>query len=151
MFVGCANLVEIRVGFTSWYTGSTASWVSAVSQTGTFICPTELPETRGLSNIPSEWTIQHPTPAMYIKKFYINGKSVKTLFLDGNEVYVETFDPIVLPYLTFTAEQANSTVTINKNGSAPTLNLKYSIDGSTWNDFTIGSTVVTLPNIGDKV
>ena len=59
------------------------------------------------------------------------------------------YDP-GLPGLTFTAEQANSTVRMNK-GYTEDVSLEYSIDGSTWNDFIVGTTVVTLPSIGDKM
>ena len=54
-------------------------------------------------------------------------------------------------YLCFTAEEANSTVAMKKNGSAPAVSLEYSTDGVTWNPFVVGSTTVTLANIGDKV
>ena len=57
------------------------------------------------------------------------------------------------PYwgLCFTAEQANSTVGIGKNGSAPSLTLEYSTDARNWQTFIAGSTNVTLSNVGDKV
>lgn len=36
--------------------------------------------------------------------------------------------------------------------SAPAITLEYSIDdGITWNTFTVGSTTITLANIGDEV
>lgn len=59
-----------------------------------------------------------------------------------------------IPYggLTFVAREANSTVSMAKNGSAPTVSLQYSTDkGGTWNTFTVGTTTVTLANVGDKV
>lgn len=40
---------------------------------------------------------------------------------------------------------------MNAVGSAPSISLEYSTDhGSTWNDFTVGSTTITLANVGDK-
>ncbi len=55
-------------------------------------------------------------------------------------------------YLTFTAEQANSTIQFSRNNSNNLdINLKYSIDnGITWNDYTINE-IITLYNIGDSV
>jgi len=54
--------------------------------------------------------------------------------------------------LTFTAAQAGSTVAMNAVGAAPSISLEYSTDhGDTWNDFTVGSTTITLDNVGDKV
>ena len=53
--------------------------------------------------------------------------------------------------LCFTAEEANSTVAMKANGSAPTVSLEYSTDGNTWSPFVVGSTTVTLANISDKM
>ena len=53
--------------------------------------------------------------------------------------------------LCFTAEEANSTVAMKKNGSAPTVSLEYSTGGNVWNPFVVGTTTVTLANIGDKM
>lgn len=56
------------------------------------------------------------------------------------------------PELCFTAREANSTVKMMKSGSAPTVNLEYSTDkGATWNSFVVGTTTVTLANIGDRM
>ena len=52
--------------------------------------------------------------------------------------------------LTFTAEEANSTVSMQKVGSAPDVSLEYST-GDGWHDFIVGETTVTLPNIGDQM
>lgn len=55
--------------------------------------------------------------------------------------------------LKFTAEQANSTISMTANGSAPTVYLETSPTGEdgSWSDFTVGSTTITLANVGDKV
>lgn len=82
------------------------------------------------------------------KEFFIDGKKVKDLYINGKKVKIK---PSEFLGLTFTAEEANSTVAMSSKSSAPTLNLEYSIDGSTWNTFTVGSTTITLSNIGDKV
>ena len=58
-------------------------------------------------------------------------------------------DPTKIP-LTFTAEEANSTLKIQQNGSAPTLNLEYNLNDSGWMTYTQGNTI-TLANVGDKV
>ena len=50
--------------------------------------------------------------------------------------------------LMFRAEEANSTVAMQKNGSV-TVSLEYTTDGSTWQDFIVGTTTVTLANAGD--
>ena len=63
-------------------------------------------------------------------------------------------DPVnPLRWLCFTAEEANSTVSMTTFGSAPPeVSLKTSIDGGqTWTPFAVGSTTITLPNVGDKV
>ena len=52
--------------------------------------------------------------------------------------------------LTFTAEEANSTVAMRKVGSAPDVSLEYST-GDGWNDFIVGETTVTLANVGDQM
>lgn len=63
-------------------------------------------------------------------------------------VYLRVNEP--LPYLCFTAEQANSTLTLNKVWSPTAVSLETSTDWQTWSDYTIGS-LITLVNIGDKV
>jgi len=57
----------------------------------------------------------------------------------------------VEPPFCFTAKQAGSTVAMAKVGTAPDVNLEYSINGTAWTPFTVGETTVTLPNIDDKV
>ena len=59
--------------------------------------------------------------------------------------------PTQRPELCFTAEEANSTVAMKANGSAPSVSLEYSTDGNTWSPFVVGTTTVTLANIGDKM
>lgn len=52
--------------------------------------------------------------------------------------------------LCFTAEEANSTVQLMKDGGPTTVNLETSTDWNTWSDYTIGDTI-TLANVWDKV
>ena len=66
--------------------------------------------------------------------------------------------------LTFTAEQAGSTIKMSKSSSAPTVYLETSPTGEegSWSDFIVctndengnlnnDGTIITLTNIGDKV
>ena len=55
--------------------------------------------------------------------------------------------------LTFTAEEAGSTIKMSKSSSAPTVYLETSYTGEegSWSDFIVGSTTITLANVGDKV
>lgn len=55
-------------------------------------------------------------------------------------------------YLTFTAQTAGATIAMAKSGTAPEVSLKTSTDGgTTWQPFVVGSTIITLSNIGDNV
>ena len=56
-------------------------------------------------------------------------------------------------YLCFTAEEANASIKMIKKGKPYSINLQYSTDvyAENWIDYTIGSTVVILENVGDKV
>lgn len=56
----------------------------------------------------------------------------------------------VPPYLCFTANEANSTVKLNKSWSPTAVTLETSTDWTNWNTYTFGSTI-TLSNIWDKV
>ena len=51
--------------------------------------------------------------------------------------------------LCFTAEQANSTISMS--GSASNISLLYSFDTLTWLPFVPDETTITLPLIGSKV
>lgn len=51
-----SKVTEVNVAFTSWLEGATTSWLIGTPQ-GTFYKPEELPEVRGASNIPTNWTI----------------------------------------------------------------------------------------------
>ena len=89
--------------------------------------------------------------------FYIGNEGIKTLYINGRKVWENGSGPGPGPGpdfngLTFTARQASSTISMSAVGSAPTVNLQYSTnEGETWNTFTVGSTTVTLQNVGDRV
>lgn len=51
--------------------------------------------------------------------------------------------------LTFTAEEAGSTIAMNTSG--PAVSLETSTDGETWTPFIIGTTTITLAKVGDRV
>ena len=61
------------------------------------------------------------------------------------------YGPKLDELLCFTAKQANSTVAMKANGSAPAVSLEYSTDGNTWSPFVVGTTTVTLAKIEDKM
>ena len=52
--------------------------------------------------------------------------------------------------LCFTAEEANSTLHLEKYGSPDAISLETSTDGRNWTDYTNRPTL-TLSNVGDKV
>lgn len=97
-------------------------WLSGVAATGTFRCPEALGD---------DSTIQRGASACP------NGWVV-----DNGNYWG----------LTVAATQANSTVAMAVNGSAPSITLEYSVDvGETWSAFTPGVTTITLAAVGDKV
>lgn len=51
--------------------------------------------------------------------------------------------------LCFTAEEDGSTVAMQAVGSATSVSLQYSTNGKDWDDFIVGTTSVTLTNVGD--
>lgn len=58
MFYGCTNLSNINVSFSAWDpSNATTNWVRNVASSGTFTCPTALPETKGVNYIPTGWTV----------------------------------------------------------------------------------------------
>ena len=56
MFQNCTNLSSITVHFTGWVNNTTINWVNGVASNGTFTCPQGLTDTRGVNNIPTNWT-----------------------------------------------------------------------------------------------
>ena len=81
--------------------------------------------------------------------FYYNGSDTTT----GPSAIPTgwTVLPIPRPELCFTARAANSTISMAKSGSAPTVSLEYCTDGATWSPFVVGTTTVTLDNIDEKM
>ena len=88
---------------------------------------------------------------MGFNSFYIDGKSVKNMSIDGKVIYRKQEEE---PYaLKFVAEEPNATVTIQKRyNSAKTRYMQYSYDGKTWTNFsTSNPKKFTFSNIGDYV
>ena len=85
--------------------------------------------------------------------FYYNGSDTTT----GTSAIPTGWTVLPIPTptprqeLCFTAEEANSTVAMRAEGSAPSVSLEYSTDGNTWSPFVVNTTTVILANIGDKV
>jgi hypothetical protein len=75
------------------------------------------------------------------KKLFSNGGTGE--FIIGADKYYQG--------LKFTAEEAGSTVSIAVTGSAQSVSLETSTDGVTWSNFIVGTTTITLTNVGDYV
>lgn len=56
MFNRCTSLSSIDVNFTDWGLSTTINWVAQITTPGTFTCPAALPDQRGASKIPTNWT-----------------------------------------------------------------------------------------------
>lgn len=81
----------------------------------------------------------------------IEKKDVVTLFIDGKLAWENAKGG---DWLCFTAEQADSTVHLDKVGDPDAISLETSTDGSNWTDYTLSGntgTTLTLANVGDKV
>ena len=58
MFNGCSILNDVNVNFSAWNaSNATKNWLKNVSSSGTFTCPFDLQDTRGIDNIPQNWNI----------------------------------------------------------------------------------------------
>jgi hypothetical protein len=83
-----------------------------------------------------------------LAKRIINGREVEKVIYNWTQIR-----PSQSPtpnYLCFTAESANSTVKLNKRWNTTDVSLEISNNWTTWNDYTIWSTI-TLSNIGDSI
>lgn len=56
MFENCTSLSSICICLSAWNSYGNNSWVSNVKSSGTFTCPSTLPDQRGASYIPNNWT-----------------------------------------------------------------------------------------------
>ena len=135
MFEECNSLNEIKCLATDISAYScTANWVNGVAETGTFIKNPDMNDwvIDSVDGIPTGWTVinngETPTPT------------------PGNPEEPE--NPETTAYVTFKAEEANSTIGLVSLSTNQTL--EYSTDATTWVPMDT-STTVTLPNIDDEV
>ena len=72
----------------------------------------------------------------------------------GTEKVWGKSEPVTANWLCFTAEEANSTLHLDKVGTPNAISIETSMDGNTWSDYSwtdkTGNTL-TLANVGDKV
>lgn len=84
-----------------------------------------------------------------VSELFVAGKEAHDLYINGSKVWEKGGSSDAL---TFTAEQANSTISMYHGSSSPILNLEYSTDnGANWQSFIPGTTSVTLANVGDTM
>lgn len=78
-----------------------------------------------------------------LKKRYINWQEIVRIYKNGGEIRPNTVPPTpALWYLSFSpATSAWCTVALEKSGNPDDVYLEISYDWSTWNDYTIGSTI----------
>ena len=84
----------------------------------------------------------------------LGASQVKAVYLGSEQIWGGEEPVPVGDWLCFTAEEANSTVKLNKVGSPAAISLEYSYDGSSWADYTwSGNTgaTLTLATVGAKV
>ena len=108
----------------------------------------------------SRWAILLPqdgvTTTATAEDYYESGNfnvpavAINNYLADNNGACFALYNTILDMPLTFEAKKANATVTLKKQGSAPTVSLEKSTDGVTWTTYTVGA-AITLNNVGDKV
>ena len=85
-----------------------------------------------------------------ISDIRLGASQVKAVYFGSQQVWGgEEPTPAETP-LCFTAEGSNASVTLIHGRSAPSINMQYSVDNTTWNSYTL-DTKITLANKGDKV
>lgn len=82
-------------------------------------------------------------------KRYINWQEIVRVYKNGGQIRPETVPP-VSPLLCFTAEEANSTITLHISVGYPSVWFEKSYDGISWSQWNLNSPI-TLNNIWDKV
>ena len=90
-----------------------------------------------------------------IKDIYVGSTPATQMYFGDVKIWPEEQPPVTNDWLCFTAQEANSTVRLDKNNSSlSSVSLETSYDGSNWTDYSwtnsTGSTL-TLANVGDKV
>lgn len=85
MFYGCSSLTSISADFTEWSpSNATTNWVTNVSSSGTFYCPTALSDVYNTSHIPVGWT-RDPSLNVNAVKFDNIGSTTGVVRLVQNE------------------------------------------------------------------
>ena len=88
---------------------------------------------------------------MKMTSLKINGRTVSKLYINGREV---SLGSTASDALCFTAEEANSSVTLKREANPPSIftfnGLEYKLNEGDWTSYNIGSTI-SLQNVGDKV
>lgn len=152
MFNGCTALRHVKVGATALGTDYTQSWLYGVAATGVIECPASLDlSTRGADTAPAGWTIVR-TDAPWSD--WDESDSTEASYILNKPAIPSGGGGDSTDYLCFTAGQANSTVRIDKVGSAPAITLEYSTDRQTWTNYTWTSSTgetITLAAAGDRV
>ena len=89
-----------------------------------------------------------------ISDLRLGASQVKAVYFGSEQVWGGKEPGPVADWLCFTAENANSTMHLDKVGSPNAISLETSTDGKTWTDYSwtnnTGDTL-TLANVGDKV
>lgn len=105
LYNGCSKLTAVCTPMNGTYIGNSYSsnWLSGVPATGTVYYTggvLSMPSSRNASTIPSGWTIAKYVP-LHFTEFFINGKEVAELWLNGKKVMLDYIAP--QEPLTFTA------------------------------------------------
>ena len=91
---------------------------------------------------------------MNIADLRLGASQVKAAYFGSKQIWGGEEPGPVGDWLCFTAEEANSTVHLDKAGSPGAISLETSTNGSTWTDYSwSGNTgdTLTLANVGDRV
>lgn len=92
MFARCTALSSVEVDFTSWGTNNTAytySWLTNVASSGVFKCSSNLPDIRGASNIPTNWSIKDNFNYFYVEALENNDEIALVKQGGPNEISLE--------------------------------------------------------------
>ena len=81
-----------------------------------------------------------------IADLWLGTVQAKSAYIGSNQVWGGEEPVPTVDALCFTATQANSSIRMNKVGSAPAVSLEYSTDGATWSDYTwSGNSGIQVP------
>lgn len=123
MFRNCSSLAHIKVAFTDWDSDAATNnlyafgWVSGVSQSGVFECPSALPVQIDVNHIPAGWRVVN-TDVQRSQYFGINDESgsANTIKLIGSSGSVEASSDNGVTWNTVTASSAGTEIALPANG-----------------------------------